>query len=267
MSSARAWLALARWRNAALAAAGVVAAAWWSSGRVDMRVAVVALAAIALTALANTVNDLADVQIDRVAHPDRPLPSRAISASTAVWFAVGCGVLSVILLAFANLGLTVLTLPVIGLMCAYSTWFKRRGVPGNLLVALLASLPFFYGAWVVGHPARGALLTIIALPLHFAREVAKDVDDLAGDMTSRRTLPVTQGVRTARYAAVAGVVVYAIAVGLMAPAYPLFALLLVPTIFLAALAMRRLFSARVGSAELLKAAMAVAIVALIVSAP
>src|SRR5688572_25602632 len=131
----------------------------------------VALAAIALTALANTVNDLADVEIDRVAHPDRPLPSRAISASTAVWFAVACGVLSVILLALANLGLTLLTLPVIGLMCAYSTWFKRRGVPGNLLVALLASLPFFYGAWVVGHPARGTLLTIIALPLHFAREV------------------------------------------------------------------------------------------------
>ncbi len=265
MSSARAWLALARWRNTALAAAGVVAAAWWSAGRFDMRVVLVATAAIALTALANTVNDLADVEIDRVAHPDRPLPSGAISASTAVWFAVGCGVFSVILLTVVNLGLALLTLPVIGLMCTYSTWFKRRGLPGNLLVALLASLPFFYGAWVVGHPARGLLLTMIALPLHFAREVAKDVDDVAGDAASRQTLPITRGVRTARMAAAAGVVVYTIAVALMAPAYPLFALLLVPTIFLAAVAMRRLFLARHGSAELLKAAMALAIVALVVS--
>jgi geranylgeranylglycerol-phosphate geranylgeranyltransferase len=265
VSSAEAWLALARWRNAALAAGGVVAAAWWSGGRFDMRVALVAVAAIALTALANTVNDLADVEIDRVAHPSRPLPSGAVSARSAMWFAVLCAVFSVILLAFVNLGLAVLTLPVIGLMCAYSAWFKRRGVPGNLLVALLGSLPFFYGAWVVGRPARGALLTMIALPLHFAREVAKDVDDLKGDMASRRTLPVTRGVRTARMAAAVGVVAYAVAVVLVAPSYPLFALLLVPTIFLAALAMRRLFHARDGSADLLKAAMALAIVALVLS--
>jgi geranylgeranylglycerol-phosphate geranylgeranyltransferase len=265
VSSARAWLALARWRNAALAAAGVVAAAWWSGGRVDMRVALVAIAAIALTALANTVNDLADVEIDRVAHPSRPLPSGTISTRAATWFAGVCAVFSVILLAFVNLGLAVLTLPVIGLMYAYSAWFKRRGVPGNVLVGLLASLPFFYGAWVVGRPARGALLTMIALPLHFAREVAKDVDDATGDMASRRTLPVAQGVRTARAAAAAGVVAYTGAVVLIAPSYPLFALLLVPTIFLAALAMRRLFHAREGSAELLKAAMALAIVALVIS--
>lgn len=265
MSSVRAWLALARWRNAALAAAGVLAAAWWSAARFDMRVALVAIVAIALTALANTVNDLADVDIDRVAHPGRPLPSGAIRPRAAMWFAVGCGVFSVALLTFVNLGLALLTLPVIGLMCTYSTWFKRRGVPGNVLVALLASLPFFYGAWVVGRPGRGLLLTMIALPLHFAREVAKDVDDAAGDRVSRRTLPVGQGVRMARFAAMAGVMIYTLAVTLIAPAYPLFALLLVPTIFLAALAMRRLFLARNGSAELLKAAMALAIVALVVS--
>lgn len=265
MSSASAWLALARWPNAALAAAGVVAAAWWSAGRFDMRVVLVATAAIALTALANTVNDVADVEIDRVAHPGRPLPSGALSPSAAVWFAVGCGVFAVGLLVVVNLGLALLTLPVIGLMCTYSTWFKRRGLAGNLLVALLASLPFFYGAWVVGYPSRGLLLTMIALPLHFAREVAKDVDDVAGDVASRRTLPVTHGVRMARIAAAVGVVVYAVGVALIAPAYPLFALLLVPTIFLAALATRRLFLAHQGSAELLKAAMALAIVALAVS--
>jgi geranylgeranylglycerol-phosphate geranylgeranyltransferase len=265
VSSASAWFALARWRNAALAAAGVVAAAWWSGGRLDMRVALVTIAAVALTALANTVNDLADVEIDRVAHPARPLPSGAIGTQAAVWFAVVCGIASVVLLALTNLGLALLTLPVIGLMCMYSTWFKRRGLPGNLLVALLASMPFFYGAWVVGRPSRGLLLTVIALPLHFAREVAKDVDDVAGDVASRRTLPVAQGVRTARMAAAIGVAVYAIAVVLMAPDYPLFAVLLVPTIFLAAVAMRRLFLAQSGSAALLKAAMAIAIVALVVS--
>ncbi len=265
MSSARAWLALARWPNTALASAGVVAAAWWSARRVDGRVALVAIAAIALTALANTVNDLADVEIDRLAHPRRPLPSGAIRADAALRFAVICGVLAVLLLAFVDPWLALLTIPVIALMWTYSAWFKRRGLPGNLLVALLASLPFFYGAWVVGEPLLGALLTMIALPLHFAREVAKDVDDVAGDVAMRQTLPIAQGMSAARLAAAAGVVVYTVGIAIIAPAYPLFALLLVPTIFLAALATRRLFLARAGSADLLKAAMALAIVALVVS--
>lgn len=265
MSSADAWLALVRWRNALLAAAGVIAGAWWSGGRIDARIALVALAAVALTAVANTVNDVADIEIDRVAHPARPLPSGAVSRAAARRFAVACALLAILLIAFVDRWLTLVTLPVVTLMWMYSTHFKRRGLPGNIVVAVLGSLPFLYGAWVAGEPRAGAILALMAAPLHFAREVAKDLDDAAGDASSRRTLPLTGGVRTARLAVLAGVAVYAAAVALVAPAYPLFAALLVPTIFLAALATRRLFLARDGSARLLKAAMALAIAALVVS--
>ncbi len=265
MSSPDEWLALVRWRNAILAAGGVCAGAWWSGGRITGRVGAVALAAIALTAVANTTNDLADVEIDRLAHPLRPLPSGAISPEAATRAAIACAIAALALTALADLSLVPVTLAVLAVMWAYSARIKRYGIPGNIAVALLGSLPFLYGAWAVDEVAKGSMLVVVAAPLHFAREVAKDIDDASADASARRTLPVASGLSVARAAVVAGVVAYATAVVLVARTYPLFATLLVPTIFLAGLATRRLYLGRDGSAGLLKAAMVVAIVALFIS--
>src|SRR5687767_9580328 len=78
VSSPDEWLTLLRWRNALLAGAGVLAGAWWGAGRVTLGVALVTAAAFALTAVANAANDIADIEIDRVAHPERPLASGAV---------------------------------------------------------------------------------------------------------------------------------------------------------------------------------------------
>lgn len=265
MSSADDWLALVRWRNALLAGAGVCAGAWWSAGRLSDRVALVVLAAFALTAVANTANDIADVAIDRVAHPQRPLASGAIDARAAARFAAACSIVAVVATALVSWWLAALTVLVLVVMWSYSARLKRHGLPGNVAVAVLGSLPFLYGAAAVDRVGKGALLLAVAAPLHFAREVAKDLDDASADVATRRTLPVSRGPGTARVAVAGGVAVYAIAVILLATAYPLFALLLVPTIFLAALAVRRLYRQRSGTAGLLKAAMVVAIVALVIS--
>ena len=265
MSSPDEWLALVRWRNALLAGAGVCAGAWWSAGRLTDRVALVVVAAFALTAVANTTNDIADVAIDRVAHPERPLASGAIRASSALRFAAACSILAIVATAIVSGWLALLTLVVLAIMWVYSARLKRYGVPGNVAVAVLGSLPFLYGAAAVDRVGKGALLVAVAVPLHFAREVAKDLDDVSADVSSRRTLPVARGPKTARTAVAAGVGLYAIAVILLATAYPLFALLLVPTIFLAALAVRRLYRERGGTAGLLKAAMVIAIAALVIS--
>lgn len=265
MSSPDEWLALARWRNGALAAAGVCAGAWWSGGRVTGSVLVLSVAAIALTAVANTTNDLADIEIDRVAHPERPLPSGAISVRAAAWLATVCAIAALLLTVLVDVRLGVLTVGVVAIMWTYSARLKRHGIPGNVAVAILGSLPFLYGAWAVNEVEKGALLVGVATPLHFAREVAKDLDDAPADTGRRRTLPIRSGVGSARRAVVGGVVTYSVAVALLARPYPLFALLLVPTIFLAGLAVRRVHRDRGGAAELLKVAMVCAIAALIIS--
>jgi geranylgeranylglycerol-phosphate geranylgeranyltransferase len=265
VSSPDGWLALVRWRNALLSAAGVLAGAWWSAGRVTLDVVLVMLAAMALTAVANTTNDLADIEIDRVAHPRRPLPSGAISTKAAGRFAIACSIVAVVVIAMVDWLLAVLTLAVLAVMWTYSASFKRHGLPGNTAVAVLASLPFVYGAWVVEEIGKGVLLLMVAAPLHFAREVAKDVDDAAADAGTRRTLPLRRGIASARLLVGAGVATYTVAVALLGFAHPLFAILLVPTIFLAGLAVRRVYRDRDGAPALLKAAMALAIAALLIS--
>jgi geranylgeranylglycerol-phosphate geranylgeranyltransferase len=265
VSSPDEWLALIRWRNAALAAAGVCAAAWWSAGVLTSRVGFAAAAAVALTAVANTTNDLADIEIDRAAHPRRPLPSGAIAARAATRFAVGSSVIALALTALIDYWLSLLTVAVLVLMWMYSARLKRHGIPGNVTVAVLGSLPFLYGAWAVGELEKGALLVFVAAPLHFAREVAKDLDDARADAGARRTLPLTGGVATARATVAGAVVAYSVAVLLLAVAHPLFATLLVPTILLAGLAVRRLYRDHDGTAKLLKVAMVIAVAALVIS--
>jgi geranylgeranylglycerol-phosphate geranylgeranyltransferase len=265
VSSPDEWLSLVRWRNAALAAAGVLAAAWWSAGEITGRVIAVALAAIALTAVANTTNDVADIEIDRVAHPHRPLPSGAISAGAAKRFAIAASVMAVTFAAFGGAGLILVTIAVLAVMWLYSARLKRHGIPGNIAVAVLGSLPFLYGAWAVDEMEKGIVLVMAAAPLHFAREVAKDIDDAAADAGTRRTVPVASGDGMARTAAVGGVIAFAIAIALLAPDYPLFATLLVPSIFVAGYAAQRLYHGGAGAPGLMKAAMVLAIAALVLS--
>lgn len=252
-------LRLARWPNALIAASGVLLGAAWA-GTIRPAAWLAALAAVALTTLANTVNDVHDVAIDAVAHPERPLPSGAISRDAARVVAGAAAVAGVAASAAASPALGVLSLLVAMAMLWYSLSLKsRHGLSGNLLVALLASLPFLYGAVTAGRAGRGLVLVGLAMPLHFAREVAKDLDDAAADATRRRTLPLVAGARAARLTVVAATALFALlATGYFARhgAAPL-ALALTASAC-AAVAVARLLSARRGVPALLKGSMLLA---------
>ncbi len=195
------WLALVRWPNVLLAAASVVAGAAWALGRLPpvTSTALAAVAIGALTAFANAWNDYDDRAIDAVAHPHRPLPSGALRPSDALAVAVGAGCVAWVLSGLARPELGAVTSLVIVAVLCYSRLKARNGFAANAVVALVASLPFVYGAWAVGEPARGALLALAAAPLHLAREVAKDLDDAPADAPFRRTVPIAAGARVARW--------------------------------------------------------------------
>ncbi|HEU4565986.1 MAG TPA: UbiA family prenyltransferase, partial [Gemmatimonadaceae bacterium] len=234
MPSASAVLQLVRWPNALIAAAGVLLGAWWGSGHLGWRSGVAALAAIALAAAANAWNDVADVAIDARAHPERPLPSGRLSVAGAARIARTMGAAALPLAALARPALGLLTIPVLALMRLYSPHLKRRGLPGNIVVAVLASLPFLYGAWAEGAPGAGLRLVAIAAPLHFAREIAKDLDDAAGDAGARATLAL-RAPGVARGALVCAVLLFVALLAPVALPVPHFALALVPAIFVCGL--------------------------------
>lgn len=262
-------LRLVRWANALTAAAGVVVGAWWAGWGADALVALAALAAVGLTAAANVWNDLADVDIDRLAHPDRPLVTGALSLHAADRLAMAAATGAVLAASNVSAVLGICSVGVLLLMRLYSPWIKRAGVAGNFVVSVLASLPFVYGSYAAGHWERGLPLVLIAIPLHLAREVAKDLDDREADRGARRTLPIALGAPFARAMIIAALVASGLALAFgLAPLVKSPALLfaaLTPAMVALALASARTMGGRPGGPVFFKLAMVCAMAALLVA--
>ena len=266
MPDVRALLDIARWRNALIAALGVYVGAWWGAhDAAHVATLAAALAAIALTGYANAFNDLADIAIDRVAHPERPLPRGTLTPQAVRSFCIALAITGVALAFAARPSLGILTVAVVALMTLYSTTLARLPLLGSLVVALLASLPFFYGAVTVGAPRDGVILLGVATPLHFARELAKSLDDAHADAPYRRTTPIAFG-RGATLALIAvGVALFAWRLLALASPDPRLRMLAIPALVISVLATRRALAGRPGAPLLFKSAMLAAMAALVVA--
>ena len=266
MPSPSALLALIRWPNVLLSAAGVLLGAWWARGSLlapDVLLATIAGAA--LTAVANAENDYTDREIDRIAHPERPLPSGAIEPVHARRTVIIAALVALASTAAVGMAMAIGTVLVIAVMLVYGHSLKPRGLAGNVAVAVLASLPFVYGAWAAGAPRTALPLIGVAIPLHFAREIAKDLEDAEADAPTRRTLPVVHGLRGARIAVIGALAVFVMMLWPLVVQRPRFGAFILPALVLGALAAARAWRGRRGSPSLFKAAMACAMVSLVLA--
>ena len=260
-------LQLIRWPNALLAAAAVLVGAWWAGARAERAgpVLILAAAAIALTALANAFNDAVDASIDAVAHPERPIPRGAIDRRTALVIAGVGAVSGIVLSGVVSARLALVSIVVAAAMVAYSLWIKRTGIAGNIVVAILASMPFLYGTWAAGSPSGAYPLLAFAIPLHFAREVAKDIDDVDGDRGIRATLPVRVGVPAARRVVALAALIFTAVVAAAPRLWPGLALPGLVALVPVAFGTWRALRGQRGSPRLMKAAMVAAIATLVVT--
>ncbi|HYT01138.1 MAG TPA: UbiA family prenyltransferase [Thermoplasmata archaeon] len=222
----RGLLALARPVNCLMSAAGVLIGtvavgglSSWSARPVSIGLA--ALAAALFTAGGNAMNDLFDVETDRVNHPDRPLPSKTVSLEAAKVFtmAVFAGAaIAAVFVSFANLAIVFVNA---GVMYAYERRWKSQGIPGNLAISyLVGSLFLFTAVAVYSGPIepliRGTILAALASFATLGREITKDIEDMRGD-ADRRTLPQRIGGANAGRVA-AGFLLIAVGLSLF-PAY------------------------------------------------
>lgn len=138
-----------------------------------------------LCAFSMVVNDIYDIEVDRVNQPMRPLPSGKMSV-------MGANRLSVLLLlvgiACAFLSLNAAAVAVAALYTflswLYSYRAKKAGVAGNVIVASSLAIPFIYGGVISGGSIFGSLLLLMALTAFFSgvgREVVKGMADVEGD--------------------------------------------------------------------------------------
>ncbi len=141
------------------------------------------------------LNDIQDVQIDRVNSPYRPLPSGRVSIRSAFVFSIVLSGLAIVSSVFLGLVPLLTALVALALMVYYNTRGKKTGILGNAVVSFNVALPFLFGGLAVNN-FRPLLFIffLLAFLANTAREVAKGIADVTGDSAKGvRTLAVTMG--------------------------------------------------------------------------
>ncbi len=153
-----------------------------------------------LTASAMIINDIVDLEIDRINAPERPLPSGLLSRRAAMWMAAATGALGIA----ASAPLSYYALAVAALTFAssylYNTRGKQTGLLGNSMVAFCVAMPFLFGGIVVVGfiDLLVAVFFLLAFLATIGREVTKGIADMEGDRTKTiRTVALSKGARFA----------------------------------------------------------------------
>src|SRR5258708_32895801 len=123
------------------------------------------------------INDILDLNIDRINRPDRPLAAGRVPVWLA-WTLYGAYTLVGIVLSFLvspAVGLAALVIAV-GL-ALYSAVLKKRFVVGHLLNAALGAVLFPFGGLAAGFLIPALYSAPVSFLAFFAREVLKTVPD------------------------------------------------------------------------------------------
>lgn len=162
------------------------------------------LSGVLLTGASNALNQIADLETDRINRPDRPLP-RGDATTRAAW--AFTAVLTAAALAFGAavnvpyLACIVLTIPVTAAYSLPPLRTKRIPLLANATIATPRGLLLVVAGWAAGggfERAEAWLLGALAWLYIFGASTTKDFADTAGDeATGCRTLPLVLGPRRA----------------------------------------------------------------------
>lgn len=196
--SASAFIRITRPHNAVVAGLTALIGYLIATGTLTPPSLLLAVVVALITAGGNVINDVFDVEIDRINRPDRPIPAGEISlagakAYTVTLFAGGLALVTLtpplcFAIALAN---TVV-------LMAYAVRLKKTPVFGNVAVAYLTASVFLFGGAFAGIEGlvRNLSLAAITFLATVARELLKDAEDVDGDTAGgARTLPMIVGVR------------------------------------------------------------------------
>jgi len=180
----------------ALFAAGVCVYSFFIVKNSGCDVVLLSLGVFFLVAFANAHNDIADFEIDKINRPERPLPSGKISIKEAYIVAFICFLLAVVFGVLAGVEFALLFAVVGMLSFVYNKFLKKLPLVGNFAVAILTCTPIIIPIVKLNFPYPKLLaLAFFAFMLTLAREIIKDIEDIAGDEAlGSKTFPILLGV-------------------------------------------------------------------------
>ncbi|MHB8579771.1 MAG: geranylgeranylglycerol-phosphate geranylgeranyltransferase [Ignavibacteriaceae bacterium] len=136
----------------------------------------------ALTAIGgNIINDIYDIEIDKINMPERPLAKGIISKKEAVAFYITVNIIALALSIFPGVYSFIIVLTAEVILFFYSYILKGIIIAGNISVAFLTGLAFVYGGVVVSNWKYSLLPAGFAFLINLIREIIKDMQDVPGD--------------------------------------------------------------------------------------
>lgn len=176
------YLKIIRYSNALMAGLTVFLGFWLTKSQLSVfSVMMLMFATICSTGFGNVINDIQDIDSDRISHPERPLPSGDISTRSAWCFSLFLFIAAIASsFSVSSLHGTATLLP-LGLLILYAFYLKGTPLAGNIVVATLVAYTIIYGA--LGAPDFSKLLlpASLAFLLNISREIIKDIQDSEGD--------------------------------------------------------------------------------------
>jgi geranylgeranylglycerol-phosphate geranylgeranyltransferase len=160
----------------------------------------VPLAAALIAAAGNIVNDIYDIETDRISHPNRILVLESLSIKE-VWIEYWTlNLVSVFIAIYLSPILLIIVLITIFLLYIYSAFLKRLPLIGNIIIASITALAFIYGGYAVENPKAAIIPAVFAFLINLIREIVKDIQDIEGDLKlNYKTFPIRLGLDASKH--------------------------------------------------------------------
>ncbi len=144
-----------------------------------------AFVAALIAAGANIINDIFDIEIDRINKPQRLLPSGKVTLKQAWTYFALTYLVAFVLSLRTDFPMVLIAVLIAALLVVYSMRLKRTVLWGNITVSLASATAFVFGALSVGDWRSGLIPAVFAFFFHLGREVIKDLQDVKGDLQQK----------------------------------------------------------------------------------
>lgn len=192
----------------------------------DWQFILLVLATVCIAAAGNIINDIQDIEIDKINKPKKLIVGKHISEKTANSLYIILNIIGVIIgfyiaNSIGKSGFAVIFVLISGLLYYYATTLKRYLIISNIMISTLVSLSILIiglfdvlpmmnntNEFLVKYQFKILLIyAAFAFFMTLLREIIKDIQDVDGDHANGiNTLPIAIGKqRTARLIAVLGI--------------------------------------------------------------
>ncbi|WXG41245.1 MAG: geranylgeranylglycerol-phosphate geranylgeranyltransferase [Candidatus Freyarchaeum deiterrae] len=158
-----------------------------------------------IAAAGMVINDIFDLEVDKINKPNRPLPRGALTVKQAVAYTVVLWASGVALAFWISVASGILALIFSGIGLLYAARVKVSGLLGNFVVAFSFAFGYIYGSFITSmergilrFPLMTLLFFITAFMVLQGREIIKGMEDVEGDKCrNAKTIACVYGLKRA----------------------------------------------------------------------